>query len=74
MSSRALLVILFTAAFGASSARAGAAPDVLAVTLDQAKSVAKRLWGEGLLTVVVGRQPQAAAEPAGATPPPPKAN
>jgi zinc protease len=45
-----------------------------AVTLDQAKSVAKRLWGQGLLTVIVGRQPQAAAEPASATPPPPKAN
>ncbi len=45
-----------------------------AVTLDQAKAVAKRLWGQGLLTVIVGRQPQAAAEPAVATPPPPKAN
>jgi zinc protease len=45
-----------------------------AVTLDQAKTVAKRLWGQGLLTVIVGRQPQAAAEPAATTPPPPKAN
>jgi zinc protease len=45
-----------------------------AVTLDQAKSVSKRLWGQGLLTVIVGRQPQAAAEPAATTPPPPKAN
>jgi zinc protease len=45
-----------------------------AVTLDQTKSVAKRLWGQGLLTVIVGRQPQAAAEPASATPTPPKAN
>ncbi|WP_244613611.1 M16 family metallopeptidase [Nitrobacter winogradskyi] len=35
-----------------------------AVTLDQAKAVAKRLWGQGLLTVVVGRSPQAAAQPA----------
>lgn len=44
-----------------------------AVTLDQAKSVAKRLWGQGLLTVVVGRQPQASAGPAAKIPPPPKA-
>ena len=35
-----------------------------AVTLDDAKQAAKRLWGNGLLTVVVGRQPQAAAQPA----------
>jgi zinc protease len=41
-----------------------------AVTLDQAKSVAKRLWGQGLLTVIVGRQPQAAAESTATTPPP----
>jgi zinc protease len=40
-----------------------------AVTLDDAKKAAKRLWGQGLLTVVVGREPQAAAEPAAATPP-----
>lgn len=41
-----------------------------AVTLDQASAVAKQLWGQGLLTVIVGRTPQAAAEPAAATPPP----
>ena len=41
-----------------------------AVTLDQAKAVAKRMWGQGLLTVIVGRTPQAAAQPAAATPPP----
>ena len=35
-----------------------------AVTLDDAKAAAKRLWGQGLLTVVVGRTPQAAAQPA----------
>jgi zinc protease len=40
-----------------------------AVTLDQAKAVAKRMWGQGLLTVIVGRAPQAAAQPAAATPP-----
>jgi zinc protease len=46
-----------------------------AVTLDQAKQVAKRLWGQGLLTVVVGRPPQAAAQPASAhTAPQPTAN
>ena len=46
-----------------------------AVTLDQAKSAARRLWAQGLLTVVVGRPP-AAAGPAATpgTPPPPKAN
>ncbi|MHC4049566.1 M16 family metallopeptidase [Bradyrhizobium sp. 25ACV] len=36
-----------------------------AVTLDDAKAAAKRLWGQGLLTVIVGRAPQAAAMPAG---------
>jgi zinc protease len=41
---------------------------VEAVTLDQAKQAAKRLWGQGLLTVVVGRAPEAAAQPASATP------
>ncbi|WP_433994453.1 M16 family metallopeptidase [Bradyrhizobium canariense] len=41
-----------------------------AVTLDDAKAAAKRLWGQGLLTVIVGRTPQAAAEPVAATPPP----
>jgi zinc protease len=35
-----------------------------AVTLDDAKAAAKRLWGEGLVTVVVGREPQAAAQQA----------
>jgi zinc protease len=39
-----------------------------AVTLDDAKNAARRLWGQGLLTVVVGRPPQAAAQPAAATP------
>jgi zinc protease len=42
-----------------------------AVTLDDAKKAAKQLWGQGLLTVIVGRAPQAAAQPAAA---PPKAN
>jgi zinc protease len=41
-----------------------------AVTLDEAKDAAKRLWGQGLLTVIVGRDTQAAAQPAAATPPP----
>jgi zinc protease len=45
-----------------------------AVTLDDAKKAAQRLWGQGLLTVIVGRAPQAAAQPAAATPLPPKAN
>ncbi len=40
-----------------------------AVTLDDARKAAKRLWGQGLLTVIVGRAPQAAAQPAAATPP-----
>ena len=40
-----------------------------AVTLDEAKKAAQRLWGQGLLTVIVGRAPQAAAQPAAATPP-----
>jgi len=40
-----------------------------AVTLDQAKKAAQRLWGQGLLTVIVGRAPQAAAQPAAAVPP-----
>ncbi|SCB55788.1 zinc protease [Bradyrhizobium shewense] len=40
-----------------------------AVTMDDAKQAAKRLWGQGLLTVVVGRAPQAAAQPAAATAP-----
>jgi zinc protease len=39
-----------------------------AVTLDEAKKAAQRLWGQGLLTVIVGRAPQAAAQPAAAPP------
>jgi len=39
-----------------------------AVTLDDAKKAAQRLWSQGLLTVVVWRAPQAAAQPAAATP------
>jgi zinc protease len=42
-----------------------------AVTLEQAKAAAKKLWGDGLITVVVGRAPQAAATP---VVPAPKAN
>jgi zinc protease len=47
-----------------------------AVTLDDAKKAAKRLWDQGLLTTIVGRAPQAAVEPAAGsgTPPAPKAN
>jgi zinc protease len=37
-----------------------------AVTIEDTKKMAKRLWGQGLLTVVVGRAPQAAAQPAAA--------
>jgi zinc protease len=40
-----------------------------AVTLDDAKQAARRLWGQGLLTVIVGRAPQAAVLPAVVTPP-----
>ena len=39
-----------------------------AVTLDDARRAARRLWGQGLLTVIVGRAPQAAAQPAAAAP------
>jgi zinc protease len=42
-----------------------------AVTLDDARKAARRLWSQGLLTVIVGRAPQAAAQPAAA---PPSAN
>ena len=42
---------------------------VEAVTLDQAREAAKRLWSRGLVTVVVGRAPEAAAQPASAEPP-----
>jgi zinc protease len=46
-----------------------------AVTLDDARQAAKRLWGNGLLTVVVGREPQAGAQAAGVPAGvPPKAN
>lgn len=45
-----------------------------AVTLDDARRAAQRLWGQGLLTVIVGRAPLAAAQPAAAAMPPPKAN
>jgi zinc protease len=41
---------------------------VEAVTLDQAKQAAKRLWGQGLMTVIVGRAPEAVALPASAAP------
>jgi zinc protease len=40
-----------------------------AVTLEDAKQAAQRLWGQGLNTVIVGRAPQAAAQPAAAIPP-----
>jgi zinc protease len=43
-----------------------------AVTMDDVQQIAKRLWSQGLLTVVVGRAPQAAAQPVAA--PAPKAN
>jgi len=39
-----------------------------AVTLDDARKAARRLWGQGLLTVIVGRAPQAAAQPVAAAP------
>jgi zinc protease len=45
-----------------------------AVTLDEAKQAAKRLWSQGLVTVIVGRAPQAAAQPAAAAAPATKAN
>jgi len=38
------------------------------VTIDEAKQAARRLWGDGLLTVIVGRAPEAAAQPVAATP------
>ncbi|MFG3594308.1 M16 family metallopeptidase [Bradyrhizobium sp. RDI18] len=44
-----------------------------AVTLEDARKAAQRLWGQGLLTVIVGRSPLAAARsttaPSAATPP-----
>jgi zinc protease len=39
-----------------------------AVTLEDARKAAQRLWGHGLITVIVGRPPQAVAQPAVATP------
>jgi zinc protease len=39
-----------------------------AVTIDDAKKAARRLWGDGLLTVIVGRALQTAAQPVAATP------
>ena len=46
-----------------------------AVTLEDTKAVAQRIWGQGLLTVAVGRAPQAAVTPpVTATPPGPTAN
>jgi zinc protease len=39
-----------------------------AVTIEDAGKVARRLWGDGLLTVIVGRAPLAAAQPVAATP------
>src|ERR1700688_3744787 len=45
-----------------------------AVTLDDAKKAAQRLTSQGLLTAIVGRAPQAAAQPAAASPPTTKAN
>jgi zinc protease len=39
-----------------------------AVTLEDAKRAAQRLWGHGLLTVVVGRASQTATQPAIVTP------
>jgi zinc protease len=46
-----------------------------AVTLDDAKRAAQRLWSDGLITVSVGHAPQAAATPQQtATPPAPTAN
>ncbi len=40
-----------------------------AVTLDDAKRVAKRIWGQGLLSVSVGRATQAEAKPTGTSKP-----
>jgi zinc protease len=39
-----------------------------AVTIDDARKAARRLWGDGLLTVIVGRPPQATAQPVSAVP------
>jgi zinc protease len=45
-----------------------------AVTLDEARRAAQRLWGQGLVTVIVGRAPQAVAQPAAAAAPAARAN
>ena len=37
-----------------------------AVTIEEAKQAARRLWGDGLLTVIVGRAPEATAQPVAA--------
>ena len=39
-----------------------------AVTIDDAKRAAHRLWDNGLLTVIVGRGPEAVAQPVATTP------
>jgi zinc protease len=39
-----------------------------AVTIDDAKRAARRLWDNGLLTVIVGRAPEATAQPVAVTP------
>jgi zinc protease len=39
-----------------------------AVTIDDTRKAARRLWGDGLLTVIVGRAPMAAVQPVAATP------
>jgi zinc protease len=41
---------------------------VEAVPLEQVRQAARRLWGQGLVTVVVGRAPEAMAQPASAVP------
>jgi zinc protease len=38
-----------------------------AVTIEDAKQAARRLWGDGLLTVIVGRPPET-AQPVAGTP------
>jgi zinc protease len=40
-----------------------------AVTLDDARRVAKRIWGNGILSVSVGRAQQATAQTTPAAPP-----
>ncbi len=40
---------------------------VNAVTLEDANRAARRLWGEGLLTIIVGRRPVVATQPATAS-------